>query len=44
MRKIFWLIVLVVIGGLAWILAAVGLARGMRAVSRARLLGVADEQ
>ncbi len=33
-----------VIGGLAWILAILGLSRGMRAVSRARLLGVADEQ
>jgi ABC-type Na+ efflux pump permease subunit len=33
-----------IIGGLAWVLAVVGLRRGMRAVSRARLLGVADEQ
>jgi hypothetical protein len=33
-----------IIGGLAWVLAVVGLHRGMRAVSRARLLGVADEQ
>jgi len=33
-----------VIGGIAWVLAAVGLRRGMRSVSRARLLGVADEQ
>jgi ABC-2 type transport system permease protein len=33
-----------IIGGLAWLLAILGLARGMRAVSRARLLGVADEQ
>lgn len=33
-----------IIGGLAWLLALVGLRRGMRAVSRARLLGVADEQ
>lgn len=33
-----------IIGGLAWLLAIVGLRRGMRAVSRARLLGVADEQ
>ena len=27
----------------AWIAAAFGLSRGMRAVTRARLLGVADE-
>lgn len=33
-----------IIGGLAWVLAILGLRRGMRAVSRARLLGVADEQ
>lgn len=33
-----------IIGGLAWVLAIVGLGRGMRSVSRARLLGVADEQ
>jgi len=33
-----------IIGGLAWLLAVLGLRRGMRAVSRARLLGVADEQ
>jgi ABC-2 type transport system permease protein len=33
-----------IIGGLAWLLAILGLRRGMRAVSRARLLGVADEQ
>ena len=33
-----------VIGGLAWLLAIFSLSRGMRAVSRARLLGVADEQ
>ncbi len=33
-----------IIGGLAWLLALLGLRRGMRAVSRARLLGVADEQ
>lgn len=33
-----------IIGGIAWLLAIVGLSRGMRAVSRARLLGVADEQ
>ena len=32
-----------VIGGVAWGLAIVGLGRGMRAVRRARLLGVADE-
>lgn len=32
----------VVIGGLAWALAVVGLWRGMKAVSRSRLLGVAD--
>jgi ABC-2 type transport system permease protein len=32
-----------VIGLLAWIGAAVGLSRGVRAVTRARLLGVADE-
>lgn len=31
-----------VIGGIAWALAAVGLWRGMKAVSRSRLLGVAD--
>lgn len=31
-----------VIGLIAWIVAALGLTRGMRAVSRARLLGVAD--
>jgi ABC-2 type transport system permease protein len=33
-----------IIGGIAWVLAITGLRRGMRAVSRARLLGVADEQ
>lgn len=33
-----------IIGGIAWLLALLGLRRGMRAVSRARLLGVADEQ
>jgi ABC-2 type transport system permease protein len=33
-----------VIGLLAWILALFSLSRGMRSVSRARLLGVADEQ
>ena len=32
------------IGGLAWVLAGTGLWRGMRAVSRGRLLGVADER
>ena len=32
----------VVIGGIAWLLAGVGLWRGMQAVSRGRLLGVAD--
>lgn len=32
----------VAIGAIAWILAGVGLWRGMKAVSRARLLGVAD--
>jgi hypothetical protein len=32
----------IVVGALAWCIAAVGLTRGMRAVSRARLLGVAD--
>lgn len=32
----------VVIGAVAWLLAGVGLWRGMRAVSRSRLLGVAD--
>jgi len=37
--KVTW-----VIGGIAWVLALTGLRRGMRAVSRARLLGVADEQ
>ena len=33
-----------IIGGVAWVLAIVSLSRGMRSVSRARLLGVADEQ
>lgn len=33
-----------VIGAVAWVLAIVSLTRGMRAVRRARLLGVADEQ
>jgi ABC-type Na+ efflux pump permease subunit len=32
-----------VIAGIAWLLAAFGLTRNMRAVRRARLLGVADE-
>jgi ABC-type Na+ efflux pump permease subunit len=32
-----------VVGGLAWIGAAVALSRGVRSMSRARLLGVADE-
>jgi ABC-type Na+ efflux pump permease subunit len=31
-----------VLGVLAWIVAAIGLTRGMRSVSRSRLLGVAD--
>ena len=30
------------IGGIAWVVAGIALSRGMRAVSRARLLGVAD--
>lgn len=33
-----------IIGGLAWVGAGIGLTRGVRAVTRARLLGVADEQ
>jgi ABC-2 type transport system permease protein len=33
-----------IIGAIAWVLALVGLTRGVRAVTRARLLGVADEQ
>jgi ABC-type Na+ efflux pump permease subunit len=33
----------VVIGAVAWLVAAVGLSRGMRSVNRSRLLGVADE-
>ncbi|MDZ7674161.1 MAG: ABC transporter permease subunit [Acidimicrobiales bacterium] len=37
-------IVSVVIGAAAWVIAIISLDRGMRAVSRARLLGVADEQ
>ena len=32
------------IGGAAWVLAAVALWRGIKAVTRGRLLGVADEQ
>jgi ABC-type Na+ efflux pump permease subunit len=32
----------IVLGFLAWIVAAIGLTRGMKAVSRSRLLGVAD--
>lgn len=32
------------IGALAWVIAIVSLNRGMKSVSRARLLGVADEQ
>ncbi len=32
------------IGGIAWLLATVALWRGVRSVTRARLLGVADEQ
>jgi hypothetical protein len=30
------------LGCLAWVVAIIGLSRGMRAVSRSRLLGVAD--
>ena len=30
------------LGAIAWVVAGFGLARGMRAVSRSRLLGVAD--
>ena len=33
----------VLIGAVAWVLAFIGLSRGVRAVTRARLLGVADE-
>ncbi|HEX9682309.1 MAG TPA: ABC transporter permease subunit [Acidimicrobiales bacterium] len=33
-----------VVGAVAWVAAVVGLVRGSHAVSRARLLGVADEQ
>ena len=32
------------IGGIAWVAAIWGLTRGVRSVTRARLLGVADEQ
>ena len=32
------------IGAAAWVIALISLGRGMRSVSRARLLGVADEQ
>ena len=32
------------IGGIAWVLAAIALWRGVRAITRGRLLGVADEQ
>jgi hypothetical protein len=32
-----------IIGGVAWAAALWGLSRGMRAITRARLLGVADE-
>jgi hypothetical protein len=32
------------IGAIAWVLALVALWRGVRVVTRARLLGVADEQ
>ncbi|WP_436796427.1 hypothetical protein [Actinospongicola halichondriae] len=33
-----------IIGGVAWLIAIISLNRGMKSVSRARLLGVADEQ
>jgi hypothetical protein len=33
-----------IIGAIAWVAAIFGLRRGMRAVTRARLLGVADER
>lgn len=33
-----------IVGAIAWVVAAFSLSRGMRAVSRGRLLGVADEQ
>lgn len=33
-----------IIGGIAWFIAIISLNRGMKSVSRARLLGVADEQ
>jgi ABC-2 type transport system permease protein len=32
------------VGGIAWVLAVIGLWRGVRVVTRARLLGVADEK
>jgi ABC-type Na+ efflux pump permease subunit len=32
----------ILIGAIAWVLAAIGLTRGIRSVTRARLLGVAD--
>ena len=32
----------IIIGAVAWVVAGIGLARGVRAVTRARLLGVAD--
>jgi hypothetical protein len=32
----------VIVGAVAWVLAILGLARGMRSVRRSRLLGVAD--
>jgi len=32
----------IIIGAVAWVVAIIGLSRGMRAVTRARLLGVAD--
>jgi ABC-type Na+ efflux pump permease subunit len=32
----------IIIGAVAWLLAAIGLTRGIRSVTRARLLGVAD--
>ena len=32
-----------IIGGIAWVLALLALSRGMRSITRARLLGVADE-
>jgi hypothetical protein len=32
-----------IIGGIAWVAALLALSRGMRSITRARLLGVADE-